>query len=209
MATNWKSAVASSRSLRVDEESAKSSLMSEPAHVPAIVQGRRGVRYLKLIALFKIFKGVLLFVLGFSLLFLNGRPIWLDQISDWADDQLLLAHSKYVIFLLNKLQDALAGGALRATGILALFYCAVLFTEGIGVYMQKRWAEFLMIFATGALIPLEIRHVWHRLIFHRPILAPILLLLANCFIVWFLYLVLRRDKVEKQAAPERELIETR
>jgi uncharacterized membrane protein (DUF2068 family) len=103
----------------------------------------------------------------------------------------------------------LAGGALRATGILALFYCAVLFTEGIGVYMQKRWAEFLMIFATGALIPLEIRHVWHRLIFHRPTLAPILLLLANCFIVWFLYLVLRRDKVEKQAAPKRELIETR
>ena len=183
--------------------------MSNPAHVPAIVQGRRGVRYLKLIALFKIFKGVLLFLLGFSLLFLNSRPVWLDQISDWADDQLLLAHSKYVIFLLNKLQDALAGGALRATGILALFYCAVLFTEGIGVYMQKRWAEFLMIFATGALIPLEIRHVWHRLIFHRPILAPILLLLANCFIVWFLYLVLRRDKVEKQTALERELIETR
>jgi uncharacterized membrane protein (DUF2068 family) len=183
--------------------------MSNPAHVPAIVQGRRGVRYLKLIALFKIFKGVLLFLLGFSLLFLNSRPVWLDQISDWADDQLLLAHSKYVIYLLNKLQDMLAGGALRATGALALFYCAVLFTEGIGVYMQKRWAEFLMIFATGALIPLEIRHVWHRLIFHRPTLAPILLLLANCFIVWFLYLVLRRDKVEKQAAPEQELIETR
>jgi uncharacterized membrane protein (DUF2068 family) len=183
--------------------------MSDPAHVPAIVQGRRGVRYLKIIALFKIFKGVLLFLLGFSLLFLNGRPVWLDQISDWADDQLLLAHSKYVIFLLNKLQDILAGGALRATGILALFYCAVLFTEGIGVYMQKRWAEFLMIFATGALIPLEMRHVWHRLIFHRPIFAPILLLLANCFIVWFLYLVLRRDKLEKHTAPKPELIETR
>jgi len=85
----------------------------------------------------------------------------------------------------------------------------VLFTEGIGVYMQKRWAEFLMIFATGALIPLEMRHVWHRLIFHRPIFAPILLLLANCFIVWFLYLVLRRDKLEKHTAPKRELIETR
>ena len=174
-----------------------------------VLQPRKRVRYLKLIALFKIFKGVLLFGLGFSLLFLNSRPAWLDQISDWADDQLLLHHSRYVIFLLNKLQDALAGGALRATGILALSYCAVLFTEGIGVYMQKRWAEFLMIFATGALIPLEIRHVWHRLIFHRPIFAPILLLLANCFIVWFLYLVLRRDKVEKRDALERELVETR
>jgi len=183
--------------------------MSDPAHVPAILQERRRVRYLKIIAIFKIFKGVLLFLLGFSLLFLNSRPLWLDQISDWADDQLLLHHSKYVIFLLNKLQDTLSGGALRATGILALFYCAVLFTEGIGVYMQKRWAEFLMIFATGALIPLEIRHVWHRLIFHRPVLAPMILLLVNCFIVWFLYMVLRRVKVEEHPAPEKELVETR
>src|SRR5207247_7177780 len=137
------------------------------------------------------------------------RDRWLDTISDWADEEILLVHSKTVHFLLSRLQDMLAGGTLRATGFLALFYCAVLFTEGIGVYMQKRWAELLMIFATGALIPLEIRHVWHRLIFHRPILAPALLLLANCFIVWFLYLVLKRDKAETQAAPERELVETR
>src|SRR6202043_4265480 len=151
--------------------------MTSGAHLPALLQERRRVRFLKLIALFKIFKGVLLFLLGFSLLFLNSRPVWLDQISDWADDQLLLAHSKYVIYLLNKLQDMLAGGALRATGALALFYCAVLFTEGIGVYMQKRWAELLMISATGALIPLEVRHLWHH-----PTIASLLILLANCFI---------------------------
>src|SRR5437879_2239957 len=68
--------------------------MSDPAHVPAILQKPRRVRYLKIIALFKIFKGVLLFLLGFSIVFLNSRPVWLDQISDWADDQLLLAHSE-------------------------------------------------------------------------------------------------------------------
>ena len=116
-------------------------------------------------------------------MFLNYRPSWLDQISDWADDQLLLHHSKAVTFLLNKLQDVLSGGALGATAILALFYCAVLFTEGIGVYMQKRWAEFLMIFATGALIPLEIRHTWHRLMHHEPFIGPLVLLLSNCVIV--------------------------
>src|SRR5437762_11016048 len=178
--------------------------MSDPAHVPAILQAPRRVRYLKIIALFKIFKGVLLFLLCFSLLFLNSRPVWLDQISDWADDQLLLAHSKYVIFLLNKLQDMLSGGALRATGALALFYCGVLFTEGIGVYMQKRWAEFLMIFATSALIPLEIRHLWHR-----PGLAGAVILFANCFIVWFLYRVLKREKVEHRYEETKELVETR
>jgi uncharacterized membrane protein (DUF2068 family) len=183
--------------------------MNDPAHVPAILRGQRRVRYLKIIALFKIAKGALLFLLGFSLLFVNSRTGWLDTISDWADEEILLGHSKAVTFLLNKLQDVLAGGALRATGLLALFYCAVLFTEGIGVYMQKRWAEWLMIVATGALIPLEARHLWHRLVWHGPSLAALLILLVNCFIVWFLYLVLKRDKTKAHVEPKKELIETR
>src|SRR4029077_10678615 len=87
--------------------------------------------------------------------------------------------------------------------------CGVLFTEGVGVYLQKRWAEFLMIFATAALIPLEIRHVWHRLFVHGPVIVPALILLANCFIVWFLYMVLRRVKPQPHGAPKRELAETR
>ncbi len=178
--------------------------MSDPTHVPAILREPRRVRYLKLIALFKIAKGVLLFVLGFSLLFLNARDRWLDAISDWANEEILLGHSKAVHFLLSKLQDVLAGGALRATGFLALFYCAVLFTEGLGVYFQQRWAELLMIFATGALIPLEVRHLWHR-----PSLAALLILLANCFIVWFLYRVLKRDKAEPQVERKSELVQTR
>ena len=178
--------------------------MNAPTLVPAILQEPRRVRYLKLIAIFKIAKGVLLFVLGFSLLFLNARDRWLDAISDWANEEILLGHSKAVHFLLSKLQDVLAGGALRTTGFLALFYCAVLFTEGIGVYFQQRWAELLMIFATGALIPLEVRHLWHR-----PSLAALLILLANCFIVWFLYRVLKRDKVELRVEKKSELVETR
>jgi uncharacterized membrane protein (DUF2068 family) len=174
-------------------------------HDPAIVlQRQKRVRYLKIIALFKIGKGVLLFVLGFSLLFLNARDLWMDKISDWAGDEILLEHSKAVHFLLNKLQDVLAGGHLRATGLLALFYCGVLFTEGIGVYLQQRWAELLMVFATAALIPLEVRHIWHR-----PSLASAAILAANCFIVWFLYRVLKRDRATHLHAPERELVETR
>lgn len=179
--------------------------MSEHAHHElAILQGRQRVRYLKIIALFKIAKGALLLLLGSSLLLLNGHVVWMDAISDWVEDEILLEHSKTVTFLLNKLQEMLAGGALRATGFLALFYCGVLFTEGIGVYMQKRWAELLMIFATAALIPIEVRHIWHR-----PGLIGVLILLANCFIVWFLYLVLKRDKARVHAQRPPQLVETR
>jgi len=177
--------------------------MTKPAHEPAILQGARRVRYLKLIALFKIAKGLLLLILGISLLFLNARTRWMDALSNWIADEILLEHSKGVAFLLHRLQAVLAGGTLRATGLLALFYSAVLFTEGIGVYMQQRWAELLMIFATASLIPLEVRHVWHR-----PGLVGALILLVNCFIVWFLYRVLKRDKTDAHVAQPRELVET-
>src|SRR5436305_14636150 len=177
--------------------------MTNPAHEPAILQEPRRHRYLKLIALFKIGKGVLLLLLGVSLLFLNARSRWMDALSNWTADEILLEHSKAVNYLLNKLQAVLAGGALRATGFLALFYTAVLLTEGIGVYMEQRWAELLMIFATAGLIPIEIRHVWHR-----PGLVGGLILLANCFIVWFLYRVLKPGKPAVQIAPKPELVET-
>lgn len=127
----------------------------------------------------------------------------MDALSSWTADEILLEHSKAIAYLLHKLQAVLAGGTLRATGLLALFYTAVLFTEGVGVYMQQRWAELLMIFATGALIPIEIRHLWHR-----PGLVGVLILLVNCFIVWFLYRVLRRDKAKAHVAPPRVLVET-
>lgn len=149
----------------------------------------RDVRYLRLIALFKMAKGLLLLGTGVSLLVLNVRTGWFNALWDWTDDELLLEHSKTITFLLNKLQEWLAGGHLRATGFLALFYAGVLFTEGIGVWLQKRWAELLMVFATAALIPVEIRHVWHR-----PSVTGFAILAANCLIVLFLYHILRRKK---------------
>jgi uncharacterized membrane protein (DUF2068 family) len=163
--------------------------MSDPKPEPAILRRPNRVRYLKIIAVFKIVKGLLFLILGVSLIFLNGRPVWLDHISDWADARILLAHSKAVLYLLNKLQAALEGGQLSATGFLALFYAGVLFTEGIGVYLQKRWAEFLMVFATAALIPFEVRHIYHH-----PRIAGFLILAVNSFIVWFLYRVLKRER---------------
>lgn len=174
--------------------------MSKTGAVPAILRQKNRVRYLKLIAVFKILKGLFLLSLGVSLIFLNSRTRWMDAISDWADDELLVVHSKTLHYLLNQLQNALAGGHLRATGLLALFYSAVLFTEGTGVYLQKRWAELLMIFATAALIPFEIIHVSVR-----PSLGAFVILAVNCFIVWFLYLVLRRKPNHAPAPVEREV----
>src|SRR3982751_5826086 len=95
--------------------------MSNTQHVPKILEPQRSARYLKLIAVFKIGKGVLLSIFGVSILVLNSRDLWIDKISDWIDAEILLGHSRVVTFLLNRLQDVLAGGKLRAAGFLMLF----------------------------------------------------------------------------------------
>jgi uncharacterized membrane protein (DUF2068 family) len=174
--------------------------VNEVVAEPKILQRPTRIRYLKLIAVFKILQGLLLLVLGFSLLFINSRTGWLDAISDWTSDELLLLHSRPVVYLLNKLQNVVEGGNLRGPALLALFYSAILFTEGIGVYLQKRWAELLMIFATAALIPLEARHLWYV-----PSVVAVVILVVNCFIVWFLYRVLRRSPLHQHAPLDREI----
>jgi len=167
---------------------------------------QRRVRYLKIIAIFKILQGAMLLAIGVSLLFLHSRTLWMERISDWVDGELMLVHSRAVLYLLNKLQDVVAGGLLQVTALVALFYAAVLVTEGVGVYLQQRWAEMLMVFATAILIPFEVRHVWLH-----PGAVAIIILAANCFIVWFLYRVLRRERREERmaAAEEPAVVEIR
>lgn len=173
--------------------------MITAAPIQEMLRPRRRVRYLRMIAIFKIVQGILLACIGISLLFLHSRARWLDGISDWVDGELMLVHSRAVLYLLSRLQDVVAGGLLRVTGWVALFYAAVLCTEGVGVYFQQRWAELLMVIATAALIPLEVRHVW----FH-PGVVSILILAVNCFIVWFVYRVLRRERREEALGQAEE-----
>ena len=177
--------------------------MHAPGTEPRILREQTRVRYLKLIALFKLGKGVLLLCFGISVLVLNSQPAWVDAVSDWIDDEALIVHGKAAHFLLTWLQRVLQGGTLHAAAVIALFYATVLFTEGIGVYLQKRWAEFLMIIATAALIPLEARHL-----FFRPSIGAVLILLVNCFIVWFLYRVLRKESPHVPARRQEVVVET-
>jgi len=156
------------------------------------------VRYLKLIALFKISKGVLLLMLGVSVLFLDARTRWMNAVLRWIANEILLQHSRLVAYLLHELETALAGGRLRAVGLLALLYAALFFTEGVGVYMRQRWAAWLMLVECAVLIPIELHHLWDR-----PGFVGALILLANCFILWFLYIVLKRDRANIQVAAER------
>lgn len=181
--------------------------MSDEAPIPKMLRPQRRVRYLKMIAIFKILQGMILLAIGISLLFLHSRTHWLDAISDWVDGELMVAHSRTMLFFLNRVQDVVTGGLLHVTGLVALFSAIVLCTVGVGVYFQKHWAELLLVLATATLVPFEIRHA----IFH-PGAVVFIILAVNCFIVWYLYRVLQRERREAGSgslAEENEVAEIR
>src|SRR5271156_4778462 len=66
--------------------------------------------------------------------------------------------------------------------LITLTYAAVFSVEGIGLWMQRRWAEWLTVIITASLVPLEL---WELV--HSPSFGAAAVLLANCLIVGYLY----------------------
>jgi len=111
-------------------------------------------RVLRLIALFKFCKAVLLVVVGLGALRLLDPGVaaraqrWMAALAS-SNDRSAVQH---VIASLAGLSPR----RLEAVGVGAFLY-AVLFTiEGVGLWRGKRWAEYLTVIATLSLVPLEV-----------------------------------------------------
>ena len=119
--------------------------------------------FIKVIILDKAIRAIVLTALGIGLL-VAGHNGSLDQLTDYAENQLNLnvGHGIIVELLLRGL--AYVGGFTHITllALAALAYAALERTEAVGLTMQRRWAEYLTVIATGILIPYEayevIRH---------------------------------------------------
>ncbi len=106
----------------------------------------------------------MLIALAISLL-VAGRKGWLAEWSEYAQDQLNLAagHGIIVQLLLRVLVLIGNFSHVDVLAIGAIAYALLEGTEGVGLAMRRRWAEYLTVIATGILIPYElfevIRHV--------------------------------------------------
>lgn len=141
--------------------------------------------YLRLIAALKIAKGLTLLVVATGLLLLDDRPAWLAALTHIVQHEMLLPHGNLLLDAFQWIDDVLTSVELRPIGMLALAYALVFLTEGTGVWFEQRWAEWLLVFATGSLIPLELYH----LALH-PSLAKLALIAANVAMVAYLAMLL-------------------
>ena len=66
---------------------------------------------------------------------------------------------------------------------LAVLYAAVEWIEAVGLWKEKRWAEYLTVIATAGFIPLEIKELLHKVTFFR--VAALVTNLA--LLIWLVY----------------------
>jgi uncharacterized membrane protein (DUF2068 family) len=119
--------------------------------------------FIKVIIIERIVKAAVLVALAIGLL-VAGRTGLLTSWADYAQDQLnLAAGNSLIVGVLLKVFIYI--GNFSHTTLLAIgaiVYALLEGTEGVGLAMRRRWAEYLTVIATGLLIPFEAYEVIHK-----------------------------------------------
>jgi uncharacterized membrane protein (DUF2068 family) len=97
-------------------------------------------------------------------LVVGGRTGFLYQVATAAQEQLLLSadHSFITSFVLRVVEwiGFFNHQTLLVVGLVG--YALLEGTEGIGLAMRRRWAEYLTVVATALLIPYEVYELGHH-----------------------------------------------
>lgn len=156
---------------------------ARPARRP--VGDQRGATTLLLIALFKLVKGVLLVVVGIGALKLLRHDV-AETVAHWVDILRVDPDNRFIHKGLSRLLSV-SPNQLRAASVGTFVYAGLLLTEGTGLLLRKRWAEYFTIITTAGLIPLEVYEISRHLT-----VAKVVVLLINVAIVMYLVARVRR-----------------
>lgn len=141
---------------------------------------------LLLIGLFKLLKGLLLVAVGVGALKLLHKDV-AAVIDHWVELLRVDPDNRFIHRLILKVVNV-SPRQLKELSVGTFFYASLLLTEGVGLLMRRRWAEYFTVITTGVFIPLEVYELVHKLTVVR-----IAVTLLNVAIVW--YLVRRIRKV--------------
>jgi len=144
-------------------------------------------RGLRVIAAFKLFKGLILFAVGVGAVKLLHKDLAFE-VERWADIFRVDPNNHYIHRLLERF-SILDDRKLKELSVGTFFYSALLLTEGVGLLLGKRWAEYFTIIATSSFIPLEVYEIAKRV--SSPRLVTLLL---NVVVVIYLVVVLGRNR---------------
>jgi len=132
-----------------------------------------------LIGLFKLFKALLLIAVGVGALKFLHKDL-AGTVLHWVQVLRFDPENQYVHRLLLRV-FRVTPKQLKELSVGTFLYAGLFATEGIGLLLRRRWAEYFTIVTTGALIPLEIYEIAkHFTALKLGVTA------VNILIVWYL-----------------------
>ena len=153
-------------------------------------------RGLQLIAAFKFLNAFLFLLAALGAYGLLQAGV-ADQAREWASE-LAFGSGQQLVRRTVMLLLGFDRTTIAVLGLVALFYAALFATEGVGLWRERRWAEYLTVIATGSLIPLEIYEVARHFELIR-----VSTLVVNLAVVGYLVIRLRHPKRAPRAARVR------
>jgi uncharacterized membrane protein (DUF2068 family) len=145
------------------------------------------------IAVYKLLKAAFMLAAGFATLRLRHRDLT-RVLLRWVDRANLDPHSRIATWLLAHVL-LIDNRKLSLIGAGFFTYMVLFSIQGIGLYFEKRWAEWFTIATTCLLIPVEIYEF-----FHRPHFIKVVFVLLNAGVVVYLAWRLNRDAKLKMLA---------
>jgi uncharacterized membrane protein (DUF2068 family) len=148
---------------------------------------RHGTIALLLIALFKLIKGILLIVVGIGAIKLMHRDVG-ETVAHWVEILRVDPDNRFIHAMMARL-IRVSPAQLKELSAGTFVYAALLLTEGLGLLLRKRWAEYFTIITTAGLIPLEVYEIARHVT-----AAKIAVLVVNIAIVVYLVVRVRRTR---------------
>jgi len=140
---------------------------------------------LRLIALERGLRGVILLAAGVYLLFHLSTDF--GRLAERIIRSIDIDPRQHFLHRIVERLHRLRAHELRVAGIAAIGYGAIELVEGVGLWLDQLWAEYLTVIATSLLIPLEL----YELVVH-PSVWKAGGVLVNLAIVLYLARALRR-----------------
>lgn len=134
---------------------------------------------IRAVALFKFMKAATLIAGGIGIFKLVHHDV-ASTLHHWILDLGLDPGRRFVGEAIQRV-TSLSPQKIRDVGIVSFVYAGLFLTEGIGLWLLKRWAEWFTVIITSSLLPVEIYEI-----FQRPTAIRILVMLVNVLVVAYL-----------------------
>ena len=140
-----------------------------------------------LIGIFKLAKALILIAVGIAAATLMHKDIQ-ATINHWANILWVGRESRVVERLIDRVAS-IDRKQLELAEVGTFVYAAVFLTEGTGLLLRRRWAEYVTIIITTSFVPFEIYVMLRRFSLERAIV-----LVLNIAVVVYLVWKVRRDR---------------